>query len=414
MHAHAPAPAPALSSQIRAAAVPPRRKRARVAAPAPAPRTDSRIHLTSFSARQPLLKPCIALGAQLATLVDKAALTTVLTTPAAAVVHAALGSPSFSAVGARDGLPWSLNSVYAMMAARFLGRSSQLDVVRTTVAMPARDAGGAPDTAMVLTACPDGATLFVATTHKLLLFDVATGALLRVVGDHGAGPLQFHLINDVCFGPDGRVYVTDRGNHRVQVLTDTLEHVGNIGAGKLRWPYACIVDETFVICAGFHKRSAIVVFKFNAQLGTAPAPGRLTLRAMTQKTHFALTDRSTYDPCQALCFVPGGGGNFVAARAWHREVYVYTPRGVLLQMVSLPTASGYPRVTFSPRHELVVTCGRDDTRGAAVVCLDSGVIEGWLDCGIGRHVVFAGADALVLAMDNYWGPTFDIVRSKYT
>jgi hypothetical protein len=174
-----------------------RRKRARVVAPAfapPAPpRTRSQIHLTSFSARQLLLKPCVALGAQLATLVDNAA----LTTPTATAVHAALRSPFFSVVGAREGLPWSVNSLYAMMTARFLGCSSELDVVHTTVTMPASGTNAFPDYAVVMTACPDGATLLVATTHKLMLFDVATGALLRVVGDLGAGPLQFNLISDV-------------------------------------------------------------------------------------------------------------------------------------------------------------------------------------------------------------------------
>ena len=45
------------------------------------------------------------------------------------------------------------------------------------------------------------------------------GRLIRTVGSYGSGPLQFVRPHDVDASTDGRLYVVDSGNHRVQVLT---------------------------------------------------------------------------------------------------------------------------------------------------------------------------------------------------
>jgi len=44
------------------------------------------------------------------------------------------------------------------------------------------------------------------------------GRLERTVGMYGSGPGQFARPHDIEFGADGKVYVVDSGNHRVQVL----------------------------------------------------------------------------------------------------------------------------------------------------------------------------------------------------
>jgi DNA-binding beta-propeller fold protein YncE len=44
------------------------------------------------------------------------------------------------------------------------------------------------------------------------------GAFLGQFGSPGSGPGQFHVPYDIAVGPDGRIYVADRDNHRIQVF----------------------------------------------------------------------------------------------------------------------------------------------------------------------------------------------------
>ena len=47
------------------------------------------------------------------------------------------------------------------------------------------------------------------------------GELLRSWGDYGCGPGQFNLPHSVCTDSEGKVYVADRENHRIQIFDDT-------------------------------------------------------------------------------------------------------------------------------------------------------------------------------------------------
>ena len=93
----------------------------------------------------------------------------------------------------------------------------------------------------------DGHTWLVATakaTHTLVVFDADTGKQLRSVGGKGAGAGQFLRPNGIAvFG--NRLFVAERDNHRVQVLSlPDFRPMGEFGADGLRAPYGLWIDET--------------------------------------------------------------------------------------------------------------------------------------------------------------------------
>jgi 3-phytase len=74
-------------------------------------------------------------------------------------------------------------------------------------------------------------------THRLLVFDASTGTLLRIVGKEGGGPGEFRRPNGIAI-LDDTVFVVERDNHRVQVLSlPKLESVATFGGEVLKRPY---------------------------------------------------------------------------------------------------------------------------------------------------------------------------------
>jgi predicted membrane-bound mannosyltransferase/DNA-binding beta-propeller fold protein YncE len=70
----------------------------------------------------------------------------------------------------------------------------------------------------------------------------------------GMGPGEFTLPRNVAVGPDGRIYVADSGNHRIQVFDSEANFVtawGSFGAepGQFNDPWGLAVDEQFVYVA---------------------------------------------------------------------------------------------------------------------------------------------------------------------
>ncbi len=54
--------------------------------------------------------------------------------------------------------------------------------------------------------------------HMVRVFNARTGGHLFDIGKRGAGPGEFNLPRDVALGKDGRIYVVDGGNFRVQIF----------------------------------------------------------------------------------------------------------------------------------------------------------------------------------------------------
>lgn len=93
----------------------------------------------------------------------------------------------------------------------------------------------------------DGGTWLIASaksTHRLVVYDGETGVQLRVVGSKGNAMGQFNRPNGVVVFGD-RLYVVERDNHRVQVLSlPGFEPISSFGADVLRSPYGIWLNET--------------------------------------------------------------------------------------------------------------------------------------------------------------------------
>lgn len=73
--------------------------------------------------------------------------------------------------------------------------------------------------------------VWVANTalHRIEVFHYESGSHERSIGSRGEGPAEFGFPLGMCRGPDGRVYVADSLNHRVQVFDDSGAAVGVVG-----------------------------------------------------------------------------------------------------------------------------------------------------------------------------------------
>lgn len=82
------------------------------------------------------------------------------------------------------------------------------------------------------------------SSHRLVVYDGQTGALLRTVGARGEAPGLFDRPNGLAVFGD-RLYVVERDNRRVQVLAlPDFAPVGSFGGDVLRSPYGIWLNET--------------------------------------------------------------------------------------------------------------------------------------------------------------------------
>lgn len=77
-------------------------------------------------------------------------------------------------------------------------------------------------------ATPDG-RVYVANASAHTVVMLVDGQATAMVGERGSQDNQYARPHDLDRGPDGHLYVTDPGNDRIQILTDTLDHVANLG-----------------------------------------------------------------------------------------------------------------------------------------------------------------------------------------
>jgi len=76
-----------------------------------------------------------------------------------------------------------------------------------------------------VTVSRDGQTIFVVDTggldseqHRILVLDAKTGQVKHIIGERGTAPGQLNLPLQAAMAPNGKLYVVDSGNFRVQAF----------------------------------------------------------------------------------------------------------------------------------------------------------------------------------------------------
>lgn len=88
-----------------------------------------------------------------------------------------------------------------------------------------------------VTVDPSGSRVYVvdiggvrSENHRIRVFETATGRHLMDIGKRGNGPGEFNLPRDMAIGVEGRLYVVDGGNFRVQVFNADGSYRESFGA----------------------------------------------------------------------------------------------------------------------------------------------------------------------------------------
>jgi hypothetical protein len=271
-------------------------------------------------------------------------------------------------LGGREGMPRSLGSVYGGSITRFLGgglRGVVSRVLNTPCFISFNGMAVSVDGSTLLaSACSFGGP------HAIHEISIADGSCRRVVGGSGSGPLQFKQPRQVSMADDGFVFVADSGNHRVQVLTPSLDFHGFVGVDQLHWPGGVCANADVVVASEMGDAHRISVF--NRRDGTL-------LR------RFDVCGGDTLHWPWGLCFMPGDRHIAVAEGERGKRVSVFSVDGDFIRHVGagvLPEAlsvacsasgelvvagvGGIPVAVFSASGELVMTMGDGGCSGVAV------------------------------------------------
>lgn len=88
-----------------------------------------------------------------------------------------------------------------------------------------------------VTVDPSGRRIYVvdiggvrSENHRVRVFETATGQHVMDIGKRGTGPGEFNLPRDMAIGKDGRLYVVDGGNFRVQIFNEDGTYHGSFGS----------------------------------------------------------------------------------------------------------------------------------------------------------------------------------------
>ncbi len=150
---------------------------------------------------------------------------------------------------------------------------------------------------------------------------------IQVIGGEGTGEGQLSAPRNLAIGPDGRLYVADSGNHRIQVFTAEGEFVTTWGAfgsqpGTFNEPWGIAVDEEFVYVAdtwNFRLQKFTLDGEFVAVLGEAgePAEGE--------------TGGGLFFGPRDIIFLPDG--NLLITDTGNHRLQVLTPEGDFVQAI---------------------------------------------------------------------------------
>ncbi|MCP4657910.1 MAG: hypothetical protein GY856_21085 [bacterium] len=130
---------------------------------------------------------------------------------------------------------------------------------------------------------PDGERLLVADSkaHKIFVYNVGDAELLSSFGQPGDGEGEFAFPTSLAFGPQGRLFVVDQANARVQVFNadgEYLAQFGSLGVGFANFvrPKDVAVDEVGFIYVTDNAFNNVQIFNSEFRLLTFVGQGGTT------------------------------------------------------------------------------------------------------------------------------------------
>lgn len=149
-----------------------------------------------------------------------------------------------------------------------------------------------------VTISPDGKQVYVVDTggidspnHDVVVYDTQDGRYIRTIGRRGIGKGEFNLPLQAATAPDGRLYVVDSGNFRVQIFSPEgvyLSSFGRVGRAPGQFARAkgiaidrdgrsYVVDTAFGNVQIFDPQARLLMFI--GERGEAGYPGKFMLPA---------------------------------------------------------------------------------------------------------------------------------------
>jgi 3-phytase len=212
---------------------------------------------------------------------------------------------------------------------------------------------------------PDGDRLLVTakSSHRLAVYDAATGRTLGSIGGPGSGPGRFRRPNGIVVLGD-LAFVVERDNRRVQVLRlPEGRPVGSFGEGALRSPYGLAT-----VARGPGEWDVYVTDAYTLLFGRIPPARRLGERVKRFRVRVAGDSLraellgsfgDTFGPgvlrqVESIHADPAHGRLLIADEA-SIDVKVYTMEG---QYAGRTLGSGY--LYFEPEGIALYDCGAGD------------------------------------------------------
>ena len=114
--------------------------------------------------------------------------------------------------------------------------------------------------------------MYVTSTMIVFRFFDSDLNFIRSFGSRGSGTGQFNEVYDVDFDSEGKTYIADSHNHRIQVVDKSGQFVQQFGQeegeGKLKWPTAVHVVGQFVYVSN-EGHGCISVYQTSGQFVTS-------------------------------------------------------------------------------------------------------------------------------------------------
>ncbi|MDZ7289125.1 MAG: hypothetical protein ONB44_05550 [candidate division KSB1 bacterium] len=155
-----------------------------------------------------------------------------------------------------------------------------------------------------------------------------TGKLIRTIGTEGSGELQFDQPNGIAVDDQGRIFITEQTNQRVQVLNRDYSFAGFIGGpgtgpGQFDKPMGIAADATGRIYVTDENLNKVVVFDRIAQ--DNPAQPRWQFRF-----EFAHDGDGKIDHAESIAIDRARGRIYLSDEGQH-HIKVYDLTGRFLQ-----------------------------------------------------------------------------------